>query len=221
LRKIPGNIITSFNQKEQTTFSVFLHAPFKEQLYDEEKTKNSASIVFQARFKQSAADSTFSCLAMFGGDADHYSWCIIREKTEANKNQSALAWDLFLAPHHCSWTYFNDCPQKDNPTPKESSLAILNYKRQNARVIASSKAIHDNDDNPPHYQAKQQYVSKVGSDKFLNTETHKLKGKTPQPIVFEVTAQGPVPPKASEGTAKGAGAAGLGVVNAVSGYGAF
>lgn len=223
LRKIPGTIITRFNQKEQVTFSVFLHAPFKEQLYDEEKTKNSASIVFQARFKQSAADSAFSCLAMFGGDADHYSWCIIREKTEANnnhKNQRALDWDLFLAPHHCSWTYFNDCPQKDNPTPKESSLAILDYKRRNARVIASSKAISDNDDNPPHYQAKQQYVSKVGSDKFLNTETHKLKGKTPQPIVFEATAQGPVPPKAAEGSALGAGAAGLGAIHKIPGYGA-
>ncbi|MBO0360834.1 cobyric acid synthase CobQ [Hymenobacter sp. BT186] len=223
LRKIPGNIITSFNQKEQTLFSVFLHAPFKEQLYDEEKTKNSASIVFQARFKQSPADTNFSCLAMFGGDADHYSWCIIQTKTEQSNNhinQQALNWDLFLAPHHCSWTYFNDCPQKDNPTPKDSSLAILDYKRLNAKVIASSKAILDNDDNPPHHQAKKQYVNKVGSVKFLNTETHIVKKKTPQPIVFEVTAQGPVPPKITEGSAIGAGAAGLGAINKVSGYGA-
>lgn len=223
LRKIPGNIITRFNQKDQTTFSVFLHAPFKQQLHQSDKDKNTTSIVFQARFKQSAADATFSCLAMFGGDADHYAWDVILTKTKENNNhvtQQALNWDLFLAPHHSSWTFFNDCPQKSNPTPKANSLAILDFKRPGARVIASSKAIVDNDDNPPHYQAKQQYVAKVGADKFLNTEVFKLKGKTPQPIVFEVTAQGPVSPKALEGTAKGAGAAGLGVVNAVSGYGA-
>ncbi|RZK34145.1 MAG: MBL fold metallo-hydrolase, partial [Hymenobacter sp.] len=126
IRQTPGNIILDFNQKPQTTFSVFLHAPFKEHLY--EKDRNCASIVFQARFKQNVTDADFSCLAMFGGDSDHYTWDIILNKTQYFQNdilQQALAWDLFLAPHHCSWSYFNDRPQADNPTPKPEPLAVL------------------------------------------------------------------------------------------------
>lgn len=223
LRKTPGTIITRFNNREQTTFSVFLHAPFKEQLHDyENKDKNYTSIVFQARFKQQATEAGFACLAMFGGDADHYAWCVILDKTKRYNNHvthQALDWDLFLAPHHCSWSYFNDRPYEENKTPKAEPLEVLDFQRKGARVIASCKEILDNDDNPPHYQAKQQYVNKVGTANFLNTATHKKKGNTPQPIVFEVTAQGPVSAKLAEGTAAVAGGAGLGAVNAVSKYG--
>lgn len=222
LRRTPGQIITRFNHRDQTTFSMFVHAPFKEQLHDYEKDKNYTSIVLQARFKQQATDADFACLALFGGDSDHYAWCVILEKTKKYNNHvthKALDWDLLLAPHHCSWSYFNDTPQEDNPTPKAEPLEVLDFARKGARVIASSKEVKDNDDNPPHYQAKQQYVAKVGASNFLNTETHK-KGNTPQPIVFEVTTQGPVVAKAMEGSAVVAGAGGLGVVNKVSEYGA-
>jgi len=41
----------------------------------------------------------------------------------------------------------------------------------------------------------------------------------PQPIIFEITKQGPMKPKAAEGTAKAVGAAALGVVNSTSKYG--
>jgi len=223
LRQTPGNIILSFNQKAQTTFSVFLHAPFKEQLYDAEKDKNYASIVFQARFKQQVTDTDFSCLAMFGGDADHYAWCVILSKTQRFGNdtsEQALDWDLFLAPHHCSWSYFNDRPQVDNPIPKPEPLAVLDYARPGARVIASSKAVSAADSNPPHYQAKQEYVKKVGASNFLNTATYKKLGNTPQPIVFEVTARGPVAAKLAESTAAVAGTGALGALHKPSGYGA-
>ncbi|AII54507.1 MULTISPECIES: hypothetical protein [Hymenobacter] len=223
LRQTPGNIVTRFNQKEQTLFSVFLHAPFKEQLYDEEKDKNFASIVFQARFKQRATDTDFACLALFGGDSDHWAWCVILDKTTRHKNDvthKALDWDLFLAPHHCSWSYFNDRPQADNPTPKAEPLAVLDYARTGARVIASSKEVLDDSSNPPHYEAKLEYIKKVGKANFLNTDTHKKKGNTPQPIVFEVTSQGPVPAKLVESTATVAGTGALGALHKPSGYGA-
>ncbi|MBX9785643.1 MAG: hypothetical protein K2X48_20355 [Chitinophagaceae bacterium] len=77
LRSIPGDIIKVFNQKEQPGFSIFIHAPFNEQLTDTEKDKNYTSIVFQARFKKNSWSNEFACLAMFGGDADHYAWAMI------------------------------------------------------------------------------------------------------------------------------------------------
>ena len=195
LRAIPGTVVNTFNSKTQDTFSVFIHAPFKEHLNSAEKDKNSTSIVFQARFKEKAGDSKFSGLAMFGGDSDHYSWDIILKKTkkyENDKKEQALDWDLFLAPHHCSWSFFNDRPQEENPDPKETSLQVLGYKRPGGKIIASSKKIVDDKDNPPHYEAKQEYIKRLASSAdFLNTALEPKDAK-PEPIIFEITAAGVV-----------------------------
>lgn len=223
VRKVPGDVVTRFNNRDLKTFSIFIHSPYQKQLTDEEVDKNRVSLVFQARFKSSATNSNFCTLAMFGGDADHKAWSTILEKTKRYKNdtkEQALKWDLFMACHHCSWTFFNDTPHDKNPTPVKTSLEVLDNKRSNAKVIASSKEIIDNDDNPPHFKAKKEYEKKVGADKFLNTETHNKKGKTPLPIIFEVTAQGPMTPKTQEGNSSVAAGAGLGVLKQPSSYGA-
>jgi beta-lactamase superfamily II metal-dependent hydrolase len=189
LRYLPGDVVGIFNDKAKSEFSIFIHAPFNEQLTDSEKDKNYTSIVFQARFKNNSWDNEFTCLALFGGDADHHAWAMILEKTRKYKNdinQYALAWDLFLAPHHCSWTFFNDTPQHENTEPKKTSLAILDYKRNNGKVISSSKKIINNDDNPPHYEAKQEYLKKLNkSTEFLNTALEPTE-KEPEPITFEI-----------------------------------
>ena len=194
LRAVPGTIVAEFNNKQQSTFSIFVHAPFKEHLTSAEKDKNSTSIVFQARFKEYSFSDGFSCLAIFGGDSDYYSWKIILEKTRKHENdvkEQALNWDLFLAPHHCSWTFFNDTPQKDNPIPQSSSIEVLDFKRKGGKVIASSKKILNNDDNPPHYQAKQEYSKKLDSTSdFLNTAIEPSES-APQPIEFTITSNGP------------------------------
>lgn len=222
VRKVPGDIVTRFNERDLQTFSIFIHSPYQQDLTDEEVDKNRVSLVFQARFITNAAKLEFSTLAMFGGDADHHAWATILEKTKRygnDKKQKALLWDLFMAPHHCSWTFFNDTPQNENPTPAATSLEVLDNKRGTAKVIASCKEILNNDDNPPHYKAKLQYSKKVGEDNFLNTAVATKKGKTPQPIVFEITPQGPMKPKKQEGTASAAGGAALGAINQPSSYG--
>jgi len=222
VRRVPGDVVTRFNDRDLKTFSIFIHSPYQEHLTDEEVDKNRVSVVFQARFKANATTNDFCTLAMFGGDADHEAWATILDKTKRHKNdvnQKALTWDLFLAPHHCSWTYFNCTPQEDYPTPVATSLEMLNYKRGTAKVIASCKEIKNNADNPPHYKAKEQYVKKVGDENFLNTAVANKSGKTPQPIIYEVTAQGPVKPKKAEGTAAATGGSTLGAVNNTSSYG--
>ncbi len=149
--------------------------------------------MFQARFKEFATDKNFIGLAMFGGDSDHYSWKIILDKTKKYKNdvnEQALNWDLLLATHHCSWSFFNDRPQHENRKPTETSLEVLDYKRPGGKVIASSKKIVDDDDNPPHYEAKQEYIKKLdGSSAFLNTSIEPKEAE-PKPIIFEITSQG-------------------------------
>lgn len=223
MRSVPGDVVTRFNDKDQDNFSVFIHSPFKEHLTSATKDKNSTSIVFQARFKEKKSDSKFITLAMFGGDSDHYVWDTILSKTKKSgkdKSENALDWDILLSPHHCSWSFFNDRPQEDNTEPKKTSLEVLDYKRGSSpKIIASCKKILASKPNPPHDAAKKQYVKKVGDANFLNTTTYEIKDGTPQPIVFEITTQGPMKPKQNEGTAKAIGGAGLGVVNSASKYG--
>lgn len=66
----------------------------------------------------------------------------------------------------------------------------MDNKRSEARVISSSKKIVNNDDNPPHYEAKLEYVKKLfKSSDFLNTSVEP-KESAPEPIVFEITSSG-------------------------------
>lgn len=193
VRKCPGDVVTRFNERDLKTFSIFIHSPYQQHLTDEEVDKNRVSIVFQARFKSTAESKEFCSLAMFGGDSDHHAWKTILEKTKKYNNhveEKALDWHLFLAPHHCSWSFFNDTPQEDNPTPVSTSLEILDFKKSGAKVIASSKVIKDNLDNPPHYQAKREYIKKLdNSSDFFNTAIEP-KESAPEPIVFEVSLTG-------------------------------
>jgi hypothetical protein len=217
---IPGNLVDTFNGTKADLCSIFIHAPFKEELQCAEKGKNATSIAFQIRFIKEKEAPEFIGLALFGGDSDHYIWNKILIETKLHKNETTLKWDLLLAPHHCSWTFFNDTKQEDHPEPQKYSLEILDNKRSiKSKIIASCKEILNNNDNPPHYQAKEQYIKKVNTDNFLHTKTYKLLGKTPQPIIFEITSQGPMPPKVDEGNAKLTGAAGLGAINKPSNYG--
>lgn len=191
---IPGETLNLINGKLCYDIEFFVHAPFKKHLIQAtaEKDKNFSSIVMQLAFKDRPTDTNWTCLFLFGGDADHNIWAEILKQSENNNNHDKMKWDILLSPHHCSWSYFNDVPYSDpeeNKVPKDSSLKILDYIRPAASVIASCKVIKDNDDNPPHYQAKKQYLKKVAESEFLNTAVEPNENQ-PEPIVIEVTSSG-------------------------------
>ncbi len=181
---VPGNVVENINDKTLDNFSFFIHAPFEKDLENNQAIgdRNATSIVYQGSFIDDQGNTI--CKILHGGDADHYRWDTIKEQSENNDNEHALEWDIFLSPHHCSWSYFNDTPQKDNTTPKQSSLDILDYGLEGAKVIASCKTIENNDDNPPHYKAKEEYLDKVEDDNFYNTT--EFYEEFDKPIVFEI-----------------------------------
>lgn len=210
LRSKPGDVVSRFNDRDQDAFSIFIHAPFKIHLDSPEKDKNSASIVFQARFKEYNWSSDFSCQAMFGGDSDHTTWKQIVERTKRfgkDESEKALDWDLFMAPHHCSWTYFNDTDKDDIV---DTSIEALEYGKDGSFIIASCKKIVNDDDNPPHYDAKKEYLKYVDSkEKFLNTDIEPSE-EEPKPIIFDITSNGPARAsnKSISGAATSAGGSG-------------
>jgi hypothetical protein len=128
-----------------------------------------------------------AALAIFGGDAGTAIWSKILELSD----DETLQYDLFLAPHHCSWTFFSELPYKENKVPAEDSLSILGKALDGARVIASSKPIKPDDDNPPHHAAKVEYVKVVGKDNFISL-SEVGDAKRPLPTTFEMSESGPV-----------------------------
>jgi len=181
---IPGTTVYSLNGSTKSDFSFFIHAPFKDDTDSTWGERNLTSVVLQARFdidNQEHAD-----LAFFGGDAG----CEVWENILGRSKDATLKWDLFLAPHHCSWSFFSREPYEDNQTPSRKSIQLLQKKREGAMVVASCKPIKDDDDNPPHYAAKAEYVKVVGEKRFFATMEYPNE-KKPQPLKFRLTKNGP------------------------------
>lgn len=182
---VPGRATSEINGETKRDFSFFVHAPFKEDTDAEDGERNDASVILQARFDVDGQDH--ACLAFFGGDAG----CAVWRNVLNRSSDGDLRWDLFLAPHHVSWSFFSEERHKDNPEPSDSSLAVLGKRRAGARVVGSCKPIKDDGDNPPNPAAKEQYENAVGSANFLVTSETPDEDE-PLPLVFLMSGNGPV-----------------------------
>ena len=178
---IPGKVARDIDGSTKDNFSFFIHAPVKADTDSEDSERNNTSIVLQARFNIDGVKD--ACLAIFGGDADYRVW----DRIVTVSDDETFAWHLLLAPHHCSWTFFNDPGESD---AQKKSLELLDKGRKGACVIASCKPIKDDDDNPPNYAARKIYVEKVGEKRFLVTSETPSEDD-PRPITFRLTAKGP------------------------------
>lgn len=185
LVSVPGTYITMIDNRERSDFRFFVHAPFRIDTDDRWAERNDTSVVLQAQFD--VGQFRGAGLALFGGDAGAAIWEKILERSE----EDTLKWDLLLAPHHCSWTFFSELPYKENKVPAKASLRLLEIGMPNARTVASCKPIRDDDDNPPHFAAKRLYERAVGADRFFVT-SETPNERRPLPIQFAMSENGPV-----------------------------
>lgn len=186
---VPGKLVTTVHETSLSWLDIFIHAPFKEDVETSKKNddKNATSIVVQFGFKIEKY-TEYKSKVLMGGDAEHEIWQHILDN---NTDEEKLKWNIFLAPHHCSWSFFNESDNKKEIKP--SAENILNKQISNyAHIVTSSDEIKNDDSNPPCYEAKQQYIKKLkaGSSHFLNTATHCKVGSIPQPIVFKINEYG-------------------------------
>lgn len=186
---VPGTTVTDVHGSYLSWLDIFIHAPFKEDVetskrYDD---KNATSVVVQFGFKISGY-ADYKSRVLMGGDAEHDIWQHIIDN---NTDEEKLKWNIFLSPHHCSWSFFNESDNKKEILP--SAETILNKQiGASAHVVASSKEIKNDGNNPPCYEAKQEYIKKLksGASHFLNTATHSKVGGIPQPIEFKINEYG-------------------------------
>lgn len=183
----PGQTINIINSEKKDSFRFFVHGPQKKATDDKFGDRNDTSIILQGQFDTEGVSR--AALAMFGGDAGCAIWEFVVEKSDEYGNSAALEWDLFLAPHHCSWTFFSEESSEDGET-SEVVLDLLSRCREGAKVVSSSKPIRDDDDNPPHWRAAEEYRKVVGRKNLLCTMEHPNEEK-PEPIYFRVTKAGP------------------------------
>lgn len=169
-------------------------------------SKNHSSVILNITLAADA-NTPDGCKFLTAGDAEVAIW----EKLWArHKNTKAnLEYDLLQTPHHCSWhTLSHDSWSKLREKVKVSldARSALAQTRSGAIIVATSKAIKDDDKDPPCIRAKREYESIVNDAKgsFVCT------GEWPtvaaqEPMTFTITGDGPQPPAKKEGGSKSAG----------------
>ncbi len=170
---VPGNEVTTLDEKDMSDkFRAFVHAPFKD---DEAGERNDTSLGMQITFY----DGDKKLRALLLGDL---SYPIIKRIFEVSEEDD-LAWNVLLAPHHCSKAvmYWKGEGDDEEKLKKHIVEEMDNTSLDPNRVISSSNSVPSSNkpgDNPPHSKAKTQY--ELITESFLCTMDQK------EPIVAEL-----------------------------------
>ena len=180
---IPGNEIVELDGEDYSDcFRSFVHAPFKD---DAASERNNTSLAFQVTLYRGYS----SARALLLGDLCYPT---IRQIFDRSENED-LAWNVLLAPHHCSKSVMHWQDEGEN---EESLKQDILDDMEGAAVdpgyiVASSEPIPKSNkpgDNPPHAKAKRRY-EEIAPDGFLCTQEHPNE-KAPEPIVFYLDDDG-------------------------------
>lgn len=214
IRRDVDSTFSSISGKHSSWFKAMLLGPFDPQCEEDEETllaKNESSVIINFTL---AADVSNPDGAKFlsGGDAEVYIW---GKQWQRHANEpEVLEYDLLQAPHHCSWhslSYDSWSENGEKAVVDKDAKSALSQARSGATIVASSKPIADDDQDPPCIRAKREYVSIVSgvNGKFLCTGEHPSK-KDEDPIEFTVGHGGITEtPRKSSSSSAGAAAGGL------------
>lgn len=188
ITSVAGTYINKFNGKEIDNFRFFVLGPIKRESDDEESERNECSIVLKGELNidNEEVNNEF----IIAGDSDHDNWIRILDKNDLEY----LKFDIFLAPHHCSWYFFSNEEYDNNPSPDSRIIEFINNNSEDEDkrvIVASCKKILDDDDNPPHFRAAKLYKDAVGKDNFYCTSEYPDEDE-PKPLIFSFTKYGPV-----------------------------
>ena len=172
-----------------TSFEARLLAPMPadDEAEEEVLTKNNSSVIMRLDLKV----SKITCgRFLLGGDAEVAIWDRIWER---NKNwPERLEYDVLIAPHHCSWhslSYDSWSEKGEDAKVSEPARSALGQALDGALVVASSKTIEDDENDPPCIRAKREYLDILDPVKG----EFKCVADSPgdDPLVLEVTSAGP------------------------------
>lgn len=182
------------NNKKDSTFTAKLLGPSAKSDIDEDEDKlgkNHSSAIIS--YELTAGDNT--AIFLSGGDAEVVCWEALLKRMKDNGTESYLEYDILQAPHHCSWHSVSheslSKAKEDDLEAKVSDDAIeaLGKANNNAFIVSSSETIKDDDNDPPAYKAKQEYVKILDNVQgtFKCVADHK-KNKKNVPLEIEISA---------------------------------
>lgn len=153
-------------------------------------SKNNSSVVFN--FTISSNNNSINFLS--GGDAEVCCWEALADRLEENGSKDLLNYDVLQAPHHCSWhSLSHNSLSADKIGAKVSSKAMsaLNNANIGAYIIASSKSIKNDDNDPPAFKAMQEYkkITDEVDGSFECVDDNKVKGEN-KPLRLRLTNTG-------------------------------
>ena len=149
---IPGSELTTVDESDvSSTFRAFVHAPFKD---DDAGDRNDTSLGMQITL----IDGSEKLRALLLGDL---SYPIIKRIFAVSKDED-LAWNVLLAPHHCSKSvmFWKDKDDNEEQLKKHIVDEMDSASVDPNRVVASSNTVPSSNkpgDDPPHAKAKTQY----------------------------------------------------------------
>ena len=173
---VPGNELTAIDEKDVSAeFRAFVHAPFKD---DDAGERNDTSLGMQVTLY----DGNQKLRTLLLGDL---SYPIIKRIFKVSEADD-LAWNVILAPHHCSKAamYWKDEGDEEEKLKKHIVDEMEKASLSPNRVVSSSNPVPSSNkpgDNPPHAKAKAQY--ETITDSFLCTMDQD------EPIVAELDDQ--------------------------------
>ena len=151
---VPGNELTKIDEKNVSSkFRAFVHAPFKD---DDASDRNDTSLGMQVTL----SDGAKKLRALLLGDL---SYPVIKRIFGVSKADD-LAWNVLLAPHHCSKAvmYWKDEGDDKERLKKHIVHEMDAASKSPNRIVSSSNTVPSSNkpgDNPPHAKAKTQYES--------------------------------------------------------------
>lgn len=179
----PGEFITALDGTDHVdVFRAFVHGPFKD---DGSKERNDTSLALQITLKE----GTETLNALTFGDLRYPDLKAIFDRSKADD----LLWHAMLAPHHCSngAMYWADEAGGDAKLKRDILHAMEEAAEETSIVVVSADKIPTGNqagDNPPHAKAANRY-REIASDGVICTGQHPS-AEAPEPIVFEVSAEG-------------------------------
>ncbi|MCJ2014184.1 metallohydrolase [Methylobacterium sp. J-076] len=120
----------------------------------EELSKNNSSVILSMAITGDHVPSAARYL--IGGDAEVAIW----ERMRKEYADQDLAYDILIAPHHCSWHSLSHDSWSDlgeDVEVSEDARSALGQANAQARIIASCKTITDDDSDPPCVRAEREY----------------------------------------------------------------
>ena len=185
-RSGPGQLVDLLDGEDRSDkVEIFIHAPFKD---DCAAARNETSLAIQevTLLDPSGGVGRF----LFMGDLAYETLKKIFEYSEAHDRAERIAWDVLLAPHHCSKKAMYTTEDGKDELHQDVLDLLAAHCDKDPIVVVSSAAFPASNgpgDNPPHVIARRRYEEIAST--VICTGEHP-DAEAPQPVVFVVDADG-------------------------------